>query len=117
MEIAGPWTQQAGCVQIRWSDLQLEFDFTGAVVSHKAFECVPECDAGMRDVAVERSPFICYGLLDFESLPLRFFCRSFDDNGINIVGIAADFFVPAVSIASIFELITEIVVGKIAVHI
>ena len=100
-----------------WSDLQLKSDLTGAVVSHKAFECVPECDAGMRDVVIEGSPFIGYGLLDFKGLSLGFFCRNFDDNRIYVVRITADFFVPAVSIASIFELITEIVVGKIAVHI
>ncbi len=100
-----------------WSDLQLEFDLAGSVVSHKAFECVPESDTGMRDVVIEGSPFVGYGLLDFEGLTLRFFNWSFDDNGIHIVRIAADFFMPAVSIASAFELITEIVVGKIAVHI
>ena len=100
-----------------WSDLQLEFDLTGAVVSHKAFECVPENDAGMWDVVIEGSPFVGYGLLDFEGLTLRFFSRSFDDNGIYVVGIAADFFVPAVCIASVFEQITETVVGKVTVHI
>ncbi len=104
-------------MQIRWSDLQLEFDLAGAVVGHEAFECVPERDAGMRDVAVEGTPFIGYGLFDFKSLSLGFLDRSLDDYGIQIVGIAADLLVPAISIASVFELITEIVVGKIAVHI
>lgn len=100
-----------------WSDLQLEFDLTGAVVSHKAFECVPKCDAGMRDVAIERTPFIGYGLLDFEGLSLGFFSWSFDDNGIYVVRIAADFFMPAICIAPVFELVTEETVGKTAVHI
>ena len=55
-----------------WSDLQLEFDLAGAVVSHKAFECVPERDARMQDVVIEGSPFICYGLLDSKVCHLGF---------------------------------------------
>ena len=52
----------------------------------------------MRDVVIEGSPFIGYGLLDFKGLSLGFFCRNFDDNRIYVVRITADFFVPAVSI-------------------
>ena len=71
----------------------------------------------MRNIIVEGSPFIGYGLLDFKGLSLGLFSRSLYDNGIYVVGSTVDFLMPAVCIASVFEQITETVVGKVTVHI